>query len=289
MQQPMQPDDTLLSARDKRRLKMCCSALGQLHEITTKPHPCYFNTAEKTRIDVMDALIKECLENERGALIRKANYIAANNTPETLALWKLKDAADDFIFSNTAAERVGKRQPLEKLMRASFPPDSVSTYANSLAAMPLKTRPIDAVYGGIFIAAVEGCDDFDRIVGHYDFDIDNETRLNHRHYYQGLENATAVYLRPFTDIVSWEMEIQSHTTIKTSKEWAAYEKREQMYRHGINKVFNGGGCSASTFLSICLSKTLCVRCGCSGHTSSACRALYKAAWAGGNLIVINSA
>ena len=273
----MQPQ---LSARDARRLKSCCTALQQLQAATAKPHPCYFNAAEKTRIDMMDDLTRECLERERDALIRKAKYIAANDT----SLWKIKEAADDFIFSSTAAERVGKRHVLETLMSASFPPVSITNYTTTLAAMPLKVRPIDAVQGGIFVADVEGCDGFDRIVGHYDFDIDNEARLNHRYVYQGLETATAVYLRPITDIVSWEMEASG---FKTSKEWAAYEKREQMYRHGINKVFNGGG--TSTFLSICMSKTLCVRCGCNGHTSAACRAIYKAAWAGGDLIAMNSA
>ena len=269
-----------LSARDARRLTSCSAALQQLQAATAKPHPCYFNAAEKTRIDMMDALTRECLERERDALVRKARYIAANDT----SLWKIKEAADDFIFSATAAERAGKRQALEALMGAYFPQTSIAGYASSLAAMPLKVRPIDVVQGGIFVAEVEGCEGVDRIVGHYDFALDNEARLNHRYGCQGLEAATAVYLRPVADIVSWETEASG---LKTPKEWAAYEKREQMYRHGINKVLNGGG--ASTFLSLCMSKTLCVRCGGGGHTSAVCRAVYKAAWAGGDIIAINSA
>jgi len=290
MQQHQQHDETMLNDRDKRRLKMCDTTLKRLQEITKKPHPCYFNTAEKTRINIMDTLIKECLQNERDDLIRKAKYIAANDTGETLALWKIKDAADDFIFSNTAAERVGKRQALERLMSASFPPASIANYVATLMAMPLKMRPADAVNGGIFIAAVEGCGDFERIVGHYDFDFDNEARLSHRHCYQGIENATSVYLRPVADIATWEMEIKSHTNIKTPKEWAAYEKREQMYKYGINKVFtnNRAYCDTSTFIVICIFKNLCVRCGCTGHTSAACHALRKAEWAGGDTIAINS-
>jgi hypothetical protein len=263
-----------LSIRDARRLKSCCGALQQLQ--AAKPWPCYFSAAEKTRIDMMDTLTMECLERERDALIRKSRYIAANDTSS----WKIKEAADDFIFSTTAAERVGKRQVLEALMMgASFPMVSITNYTTSLAAMPLKVRPIDVIHGTVFVAELEGCDGFDRIVGHFDFDIDNEARLNHRYMYKGIETATAVYLRP---VVSCEMEA-SAGSFKTSKEWAAYEKREQMYRHGINKVLNGGG-GTSTFLSICMSKALCVRCGCNGHTSAVCRAVYKAAWAGGDLI-----
>ena len=268
-----------LSTRDIRRLILCCEALQQLQ--AAKPHPCYFSAAEKTRIDTMDALTMECLVRERDALVRKARYIAANDTSS----WQIKEAADNFIFSSTAAERVGKRQTLEALMMgASFPMVSITNYTNSLAAMPLKVRPIDVIHGTVFVAELEGCDGFDRIVGHFDFDIDNEARLNHRYMYKGIETATAVYLRP---VVSCEMEA-SAGSFKTSKEWAAYEKREQMYRHGINKVLNGGG-GASTFLSICISKALCVRCGCNGHTSAVCRAVYKADWAGGDIIAINSA
>jgi hypothetical protein len=269
-----------LNIREKRRLKMCDAALRQMD--MKKPHPCYFNAAEKKRVDIMDGLTRECLERERNGLIRKEEHIATTDTPATLGLWKIKDAAADFVFSNTAAERAGKRQALEDLMRSFFTPASITAYLSSLAATPLKVRPIDSVYGGIFVAEVEGCDDFDRIVGYYDFGDEEPKQLNGQ--YQGLENATAVHLLPNAEIVSWEIEIQSTPNIKTPKDWAYLEMREQVYTHGIAKTFTGGACRLSTHISICLSKKLCVRCGGTGHTSAICRATHKAAWAGGDLI-----
>jgi hypothetical protein len=262
----------MLSARDKRRLDLCCSALERLKkEAIEFPNRC--STIFLKREIFLNSLETACVKHEKNVLLQRARWISANTKPSD-AMSEIKEAVDDFVHSNYIL-RAQKRGALNELMKATFPDEgSRALYIAGLVALPLAPTK----FGGTFVAAIEGAPPLERCVGYYSLLPDE--RMHHVHF-RGLENATGIKILQQT--------IEGDAKEHSLRVCAAEEQIDQIHQHGLAKVHCGVNDNASPtfFQSICRKRKLCCRCGGSGHETARCSATKKAKWAGGAAMVGN--
>ena len=142
----------LLSARDKRRFDMCCSALQRLEmerlEIEAIHQPS--DTAVSQRMRFLNSLETECIKYEKKALLQRARWIAVNSAQDDML--EIKDAVDDFVHSNYST-RLTKKAKLDETMKTKFPDNaSRALYIGGLMTLPLA----EDKFGGTFVASIEG-------------------------------------------------------------------------------------------------------------------------------------
>ena len=259
----------MLSARDKRRLDLCCSALERLEkEAIEFPKRC--STIFLKREILLNSLETACIKHEKNVLLHRSRWCSANS--HTNEMSEIKDAVDDLVHSDYAT-RTQKRGALNELMKATFPDEgSRALYIAGLMALPLAPAKL----GGTFVAAIEGVPPLERCVGYYS--LMEEGRMHHVHL-RGLENATGVKLLSQT--------IEGDANEHSLRVCVANELIDQIHQHGLAKVHCGINDAASPtfFQCICRKRKLCGRCGGSEHVTARCSATKKAKWAGGASIV----
>jgi hypothetical protein len=263
----------MLSARDKRRLDLCCSALERLNkEASEFPKRC--STIFLKREILLNSLETACINHEKNVLLHRSRWVSANSHPKANAMSEIKDAVDDLVHSDYIA-RTQKRDALNELMKATFPDEgSRALYIAGIMALPLAPTK----FGGTFVAAIEGVPPMERCVGYYSILEAPEGRMHHVHF-RGLENATGVKLLSQT--------IEGDAKEHSLRVCVANELIDQIHQHGIAKVHCGINDAASPtfFQCICRKRKLCGRCGGSEHVTALCDATKKAKWAGGASIV----
>jgi hypothetical protein len=259
-----------LSARDRHRFELCCSALERLEKEAIEL-PERFRTTFLTREIFLNSLETACIKHEKNVLLQRARWISANQTKEDSVMSAIREAADDLVHSDYSA-RVLKRGQLNELMRPTFPDEgSRALYISGLMSQPLSPSKL----GGTFVATIEGVPPLERCVGYYS--LLESDRMHHVHF-RGLERATAIKLSHQT--------IEGGTKEDSLRSCVANELIEQIHQHGIAKVHCGINDAASPafFQSLCRKRKLCNRCGGSGHEMALCNATKKAKWAGGGAL-----
>jgi hypothetical protein len=261
----------LLSARDRSRFDLCCSALERLKkEASEFPKRC--STFFLKREIFLNSLETACIKHEKNVLLHRARWISANQDKAD-QMSEIKEAVDDLVHSDYAT-RTKKRGALNELMKATFPDEgSRALYIAGLMALPLAPFKL----GGTFVATIEGVPPLERCVGYYSLLDVPEGRMHHIHF-RGLEKAT--------DIKLMQQTIEGCTKEDSLRVCMANELIDQIYQHGLAKVQCGVNDAASPtfFQSICRKRKLCGRCGGSDHEMARCGATKKAKWAGGAAI-----
>jgi hypothetical protein len=256
----------LLSARDKRRFDMCCSALQRLEmervEMEAIHQPS--DTAVSRRMRFLNSLETECIKYEKKALLQRARWIAVNSAQDDML--EIKEAVDDFVHSNYST-RLTKKAKLDETMKTTFPDNaSRALYIGGLMTLPLA----EDKFGGTFVASIEGMEPLERCVGYYSL-LEND-RMHHIHL-RGLEKAKSIALL--------QQSIECGTRSGSLRVCMSDEMLDQIHQHGLSKVHCGVNDAASPtfFQCICRKRSLCGRCGGSGHASERCSATQKAKWA----------
>ena len=256
----------MLSARDRSRFDLCCSALQRLKtEAMELPKRC--STFFLKREIFLNSLETECIKHEKNVLLQRARWISENQDKAD-QMSEIKEAVDDLVHSDYIT-RTKKRGALNELMKATFPDEgSRAMYIAGLMALPLAPTKL----GGTFVAAIEGVPPLERCVGYYSLMEDD--RMHHIHF-RGLESATGIKILQQT--------IEGEHSLRVC---VANELIDQIHQHGLAKVHCGINDAASPtfFQSICRKRKLCGRCGGSDHEMARCCATKKAKWAGGAAI-----
>ena len=260
-----------MSTRDKQRLELCDAFLS----IKPQKRQAHDSRPETRRIEILYTIQRQAVEVEKKGLVQKLRLRDSDTDVVTNTAWRIRDAVDAFIQYNFMDRfNADNQKALDEVLTTMFADkDARKTFINGLIDAP--SVGCSNNDGCIFVAAVEGHPSgIERFVGRCQF----EGSLDHAMHtleIDGIEKGSNVRLLPMSEIVLQE---RTHNTLLL---WAYNERREQVYRHGIDRVHHGFTSRECMFVDVCRQKDLCRRCGGMGHRERACCAVNKAAWAGG--------